>query len=58
MSWLLTICTAGALGLCGLVRTVEYPTEQACYKALHSLYKEQGGAAFQYVLCAPKEETK
>lgn len=50
--WILTICTAGWV-LCGQRIEQNYPSEQACYRALDELYKRHGSKEFKWVTCAP-----
>jgi hypothetical protein len=52
--WTLYICTA-AWGLCGIIRTIDYPSEQQCYTALNELYKRHKADDFKVVTCSPKQ---
>jgi hypothetical protein len=52
--WVLTICTNGWV-LCGDIVHREYPTEDACYRALDHLVRNHGHNV-KYVTCAPKKE--
>lgn len=55
MEWVLVICTQGWV-MCGQLREVEYPSEEACYRALEDLYERKGPDAFKYVICKPAVE--
>jgi hypothetical protein len=57
MTWVLTICTV-AWGLCGTFVQLEYPTEDQCYKALDTVYRQQGREKFKYVTCSAKQKEK
>jgi hypothetical protein len=42
----------------GSVIQHEYPTEASCYKAMDTLYAQQGKASFKYITCSPRGVAK
>ena len=51
MTWILSVCAAAWL-LCGSYVEAQYPSEEACYKALNDLYK-RNPTGYKYVICSP-----
>jgi hypothetical protein len=47
-----------AWGLCGIIRTIDYPSEQQCYTALNELYKRHKADDFKVVTCSHKQIRK
>lgn len=41
MTWTLVWCYSVFLGLCSFAYHAEYPTEEACYKALAAMQQQQ-----------------
>jgi hypothetical protein len=58
MIWILTMCTVSWTGLCAQYREIPYDDEKSCYRAMEELYKRQGQANFNYVLCVPRKDAK
>lgn len=55
MTFILTMCTYGILGVCSQIRYASYPTESQCYTAMESLYKAKGTDSFLYIICSPEK---
>ena len=54
MTWILHFCTVGWLGGCSSIVEFEYPTEQACDKALVIIERQAKEQQVKYrVLCKP-----
>jgi hypothetical protein len=52
MAYTLTLCIGMFLGLCGSVRTYDYPSLQECEKAKAGVPEKAIGDG--YAICAPK----
>ena len=52
MTYTLTACFGMWLGLCGTIKTFDYPSMKECEQARMSLSTQSIGAG--YAICAPK----
>ena len=54
MTYTLTLCLGMWLSLCGQIRTIDYPSAEACEKARLTVPQKAIGDG--YAICAPKTE--
>lgn len=56
MTYTLTLCLGMWLGICGNIKTFEFPSADECEKARKHVSAESIGKG--YAICAPKAEVR